>query len=145
MSPPPPHTHTQPTEDYGDCTARCYCTSSTAACVTQNSIASIAPVNGTRLRSCEVSVECGSEDALVAAEEIEIGTYRLRLETPLACTEAHLAEAERGLEALSLVRPSARGGLRPEEEEEEEEALSSSGRVESCGKAGAGVCAKGEL
>ncbi|CAM9201641.1 unnamed protein product [Ectocarpus sp. 6 AP-2014] len=93
-------------------------------------------------RSCEVSVQCGSEDALVAAEEIEIGTYRLRLETPLACTEAHLAEAERGLEALGLVRPSARGGLRPEEEG----AFSSSGRVEGCGTAGAaGVCDEREL
>ncbi|CAM9476068.1 unnamed protein product [Ectocarpus sp. 13 AM-2016] len=92
-------------------------------------------------RSCDVSVECGPEDALVAAKEIEIGTYRLRLETPLACTEAHLAEAERGLEALGLVRPSARGGLRPEEE-----GAFSSGSVEGCGTAGvAGVCAKWEL
>lgn len=86
-----------------------------------------------------MSVECGSEDALVAAEEIEIGTYRLRLETPLACTEAHLAEAERGLEALGLVRPSVQRGLRPKEEE-----AFFSGRVEDCGTAGAGVCAKRE-
>ncbi|CAB1098854.1 unnamed protein product [Ectocarpus sp. CCAP 1310/34] len=93
-------------------------------------------------RSCEVSVECGPEDALVAAEEIEIGTYHLRLETPLACTEAHVAEAELGLEALGLVRPSARAGLRPEEEG----TFSSSGSVEGCGTAGAaGVCAKREL
>lgn len=51
-------------------------------------------------RSCEVLVECGSEDALTAAEELEIGLYRLTLETPLACTEAALGEAEGRLEAF---------------------------------------------
>lgn len=45
-------------------------------------------------------VECGSEDALTAAEELEIGLYRLTLETPLACTEAALGEAEGRLEAF---------------------------------------------
>ena len=45
-------------------------------------------------------MECGSEDALTAAEELEIGLYRLTLETPLACTEAALREVEGRLEAF---------------------------------------------
>eukprot|EP00903_Cladosiphon_okamuranus_P009097 g8695.t1 len=56
------------------------------------------------LRSCEVLVECGSEDALTAAEELEIGLYSLTLETPLACTEAALREAEERLEAFGAGR-----------------------------------------
>lgn len=47
-------------------------------------------------------VECGSEDALTAAEELEIGLYRLTLETPLACTEAALREAEGRLEVFGV-------------------------------------------
>ena len=66
------------------------------------------------VRSCEVLLECGSEDALTAAEELEIGLYRLTLETPLACTEANLREAEEQLEAFGGVRP----GVESEEEEE---------------------------
>lgn len=57
-------------------------------------------------------MECGSEDALTAAEELEIGLYRLTLETPLACTEAALREAEKRLEAFG-----GRVGLKSEEEE----------------------------
>lgn len=53
-------------------------------------------------RSCEVLVECGSEDALVAAEELEIGLYRLTLDTPLACTEAAVAEVEERLHTLGV-------------------------------------------
>lgn len=53
---------------------------------------------------------CGSKDALTAAEELEIGLYRLTLETPLACTEAALREAEGRLEAFG-----GRKGLRSEE------------------------------
>lgn len=53
---------------------------------------------------------CGPEDALTAAEELEIGLYRLSLETPLACTEAALREAEGRLEAFG-----GRQGLRSEE------------------------------
>lgn len=47
-------------------------------------------------------VECGSEDALVAAEELEIGLYRLTLETPLACAQAAVAEAEERLKTLGV-------------------------------------------
>lgn len=53
-------------------------------------------------RSAEVLVECGSEDALVAAEELEIGVYRLVMETPLACTEASLREAEQRVELFQV-------------------------------------------
>lgn len=45
-------------------------------------------------------MECGSEDALAATQELEIGLYRLTLKTPLACTEAALREAEGRLEAF---------------------------------------------
>eukprot|EP00752_Nemacystus_decipiens_P005261 g4773.t1 len=70
-------------------------------------------------RSCEVLLECGSEDALTAAEELEIGIYRVTLETPLACTEAALREAEERLEALGgfaltgLKSKSERAGALP--------------------------------
>ncbi|CAN0575129.1 unnamed protein product, partial [Laminaria digitata] len=53
-------------------------------------------------RSSEVSVECGPDDALVEAEELEIGLYHLTMETPLACTEANLRQMERRLEALEV-------------------------------------------
>lgn len=53
-------------------------------------------------RSAEVFVECGSEDALVAAEELEIGVYRLVMETPLACTEASLQKAEQRVEVFQV-------------------------------------------
>lgn len=61
-------------------------------------------------------MECGSEDALTAAEELEIGLYRLTLETPLACTQAALREAEERLEALGGGRAgfeSEEGGVLP--------------------------------
>jgi len=65
-------------------------------------------------RSSDVLVECGPEDALAAAEEVEICRYRLTLETPLACTEAALAEAGRRLEAFGGRDRS--NGLKPETE-----------------------------
>ncbi len=59
-------------------------------------------------------MECGPEDALAAAEEVEICRYRLTLETPLVCTEAALAEAGRRLEAFG--RHGRSNGLKPEME-----------------------------
>lgn len=53
-------------------------------------------------RSAEVFVECGPHCALVAAEELEIGVYRLAMETPLACSETNLKEAEHHLELLGV-------------------------------------------
>lgn len=61
-------------------------------------------------------MECGPEDALAAAEEVEICRYRLTLETPLACTEAALVEAGRRLEAFGGHDRSS--SLKPEMEGE---------------------------
>ena len=55
-------------------------------------------------RSAEVLVECGPSDALVAADELEIGVYRLVMETPLACTESDLREAEQRVEVFQVGR-----------------------------------------
>lgn len=59
-------------------------------------------------------MECGPENALVAAEEREICLYRLRLETPLACTEADLEEAARALEAFGGPPTTGAGQLEEE-------------------------------
>lgn len=39
---------------------------------------------------------------MVAASELEIGTYLLTMETPLACDEANLLETERRLEIFEV-------------------------------------------
>lgn len=47
-------------------------------------------------------MECDAEDVLVAAQELEIGLYRLTMVTPLACTNESLREVEKRLETLGV-------------------------------------------
>lgn len=58
-------------------------------------------------------MECGPHDALIAAEELEIGVYRLAMETPLACSENNLEEAQYQLELHGVsVEYLSRVGIR---------------------------------
>ena len=45
--------------------------------------------------------QCAMENKILGVEEPEVCKYAMRLETPAACTEEHVAEAKRDAEALA--------------------------------------------
>ena len=53
-------------------------------------------------RTLTVSLSCASENKILGVEEPEVCKYTMRLQTPAACTEEHVAEAKRDFDALSV-------------------------------------------
>ena len=62
-------------------------------------------------RTLTVSLSCASENKILGVEEPEVGKYTMRLQTPAACTEEHVAEAKRDADALSLPAEGAHDEL----------------------------------
>ena len=52
-------------------------------------------------RTLRVSLTCATEHKILGVEEPEVCKYTMRLETPAACTDEHLAEAQRDAAALA--------------------------------------------